>query len=88
MNAVQITTIIVLIVLVACATTVSVYLILLLKDLRKTTQDTNKVVTDISHITGSVGGPLAAAAGFLENVARGTKAFKVISNIFEKKEEE
>ncbi|GIW69275.1 MAG: hypothetical protein KatS3mg101_0022 [Patescibacteria group bacterium] len=87
MNAVEISTIILLIVLTVCVASVSIYLILLLKDLRKTAQDADKVVNDVGRLTGSIGGPLAAAAGFLENVARGTKAFKVISSIFEKKEE-
>ena len=88
MNAVQITTIITLIVLIIDVTAVSVFLILLLRDLRTTAQDADKTLKDVRHITGAVGGPIAVAAGLLENVARGTKAFKIISSVFNKNEEE
>ncbi|KKS31241.1 hypothetical protein A2380_02425 [candidate division WWE3 bacterium RIFOXYB1_FULL_43_24] len=88
MNAVQITTIIALIVLIIDATAITVFLVLFLKDLRTTAQDADKTLKDVRHITSAVGGPVAVAAGLLENVARGTKAFKIISSIFNKKEEE
>ncbi|AHB40600.1 MAG: hypothetical protein ACD_25C00048G0005 [uncultured bacterium] len=88
MNAVQITTIIVLVVFIIDVTAVSVFLILFLRDLRTAAQDADKTLKDVRHITGAVGGPIAVAAGLLENVARGTKAFKVISSIFNKNEED
>jgi hypothetical protein len=87
MNTVQIVTIIFLVVTIIDITAVSVYLILFLRDLRTTTQETNDTIKDVRRITGAISSPLATVAGLLENVARGTKAFKAISNFFERNEE-
>lgn len=84
MDAVQITTIIVLVVFIIDITAISVFLVLLLRDLRTAAQDADKTIRDVRHITG----PISVAAGLLESVAGGTKAYKVISNLFNRNEEE
>ena len=84
MDAVQLTTIIVLIVFIIDVTAVSVFLILFLRDIRTTAQDADKAIRDVRHLTG----PVSVVAGLLENVAIGSKAFKVVSNLFSRNEEE
>ena len=88
MDAVQITTIIVLVALAASITVVTFYLVQLLRELKTTVKDADKAIKDIGKITGAVGGPVAIVAGVLENVAKGTKAFRALSSIFSKNEEE
>lgn len=87
MDAIQAVNIIVLITIAISISVVTVYLVLLLKELREAVKDADKAIQDIGNITGAVGGPVATAAGILEGLARGTKAFKTISSIFSKDEE-
>lgn len=88
MNTVQIVLTIFLIVITIDLTIITVYLVIFLKDLRKATEETYKTISGVRHLTNLVGNPLAVVAGVIENVARGTKAFKTISSFFAKNEEE
>ena len=84
MNAVQITTVIVLAVFIIDITAIAVFLILLLRDLRTAVQNADKTIRDVRHVTE----PISVVAGILESVAGGTKAYKVISSLFNRNEEE
>lgn len=88
MTTLQIIQAIATLVLAIDLTLVTVYLVLLIRDLRTTAREANRTVADVRRITETVVSPVIMVAGILENVARGTKIFKQVSSIFEKKQEE
>lgn len=88
MTALQIIQAIATLVLAIDLTLVTIYLVLLIRDLRATAREANRTVSDVRRITETVVSPVIMVAGILENVAKGTKIFKQFSSIFEKKQEE
>jgi len=57
---------------------VGIYVILILKEFRKTVEKTNKIIDDAGVISESVAKPLAALAGVVTGIKEGSSAIKKI----------
>lgn len=62
---------------------VSVFVVLILKELRKIGQKANLVLEDIHAVTNTVSKPVGTLVGIISSVAEGVKAVNSIRNIKE-----
>lgn len=88
MEILQAILIISLIFLCVTLTSVSIYSVFVLKDLKETLEEAKLILKTGRKITFSVIAPLTAAMGLIGSLTKGIKAVRSISGIFDEEDEE
>lgn len=83
----QILLVIVITTLTILLTLISVQVVNILKEIRKTVEKVNKMLDDAGLITESIAHPIAGLGGMIEGLKSGVKAIDTIGNFLTRKKD-